>query len=74
MTIMQRIENDPTIGFTVSGRPFPEPPRPYWNGIRRVVFRDQDNAFRYCQQLNEQNGAVYSVLATDIREIDDIAD
>ena len=75
MTIMQRIENDPTIGFTVSANTHPETPRPYWNGSRRLVFRSKDNAFRYCRNLEKERMiGVYSVLATEIREEDDIAD
>lgn len=74
MTILDRIANDSLIGFVVSGRPFPETPRPYWNGARRLVFRDQGKAFAYCQRLNDQEGAVYSVLATEIRDADDLVD
>ena len=74
MTILERIDKDPTIGFTVSGNMHPETPRPYWNGSRRLVFRDKDNAFRYCQTLNDVEQGAYAVLATEIREEDDIAD
>lgn len=74
MTILDRIANDSLIGFVVSGRPFPETPRPYWNGARRLVHRDQDKAFAYCQRLNDQSHQVFSVLATEIRDDDDLVD
>ena len=74
MTILERIDKDPTIGFTVSGDVHPATPRPYWNGSRRLVFRDKDNAFRYCRNLNDEAQGAFSVLATKIREEDDIAD
>jgi hypothetical protein len=72
MTILDRIENDPAIVFTVSANPYPETPRPYWNGVRRLVFREKANAFRYAQRLD--SAGVYSVLATEVRENDDIGD
>ena len=73
MTIMQRLEDDPTIVFSVSWEPYPKTPRPYWNGSRRLVFRDKALAFKYCQTLNDQKGEAYSVLATVVREDDDFA-
>lgn len=75
MTILDRIENDPAIVFTVSANPYPETPRPYWNGVRRLVFREKASAFRYAQRLSRESViGVYSVLATEVRENDDVGD
>ncbi len=72
--ILESLATDPTIVFTVSSRPFPETPTFYWNGVRRLVFRSQDNAFRYCQRVNDQQRGAYSVLATRLRDEDDLGD
>ena len=52
MTIMQRIENDPTIGFTVSGRPLPETPLLEWQSSAGVP--GKDNAFGIVNLEKEQ--------------------